>query len=437
MFDVLSNTDLWNKVLTLLVGVVTLITAVITLRKSRAEKAQVAQDSPLKLRTFRASEASPIWSRLLNVFIVTVVILSFVMLIAAGVALYVERSLQAALSFAFFGACAYANIYIFLMRRRGRISTITREATLNVQGNYDQVLENCIAALRKMKVRLTAIDSKDGTVEGKTRLNWRSFGEIILIRITEAGPGEYAVHVGAPTPLPAGSMDGSDGLGRPSVAGAYRYLGMAGYSASALDLFRAHNVSSTRAFAKTEFGRCRACTRGNDNGPCRLGVRCDCVSDLLSHIYAARCRPRPGRSRTLLRHCSASRCHLPRLAGQCRFTSWCTRGNGDYWIIAFRNHECPSPAGGTLVGAVNSNAVALSRCSFEVLGICSPSFCQTPRRHRLQPPPGFLCSASGTVPSGSPDFSLASILARSSGSGFRSRACDHWNRASSSRPTRQ
>jgi hypothetical protein len=195
MFDVLSNTDLWNKVLTLLVGVVTLITAVITLRKSRAEKAQVAQDSPLKLRTFRASEASPIWSRLLNVFIVKVVILSFVMLIAAGVALYIERSLQAALSFAFFGACAYANIYIFLMRRRGRISTITREATLNVQGNYDQVLENCIAALRKMKVRLTAIDSKDGTVEGKTRLNWRSFGEIILIRITEAGPGEYAVHV--------------------------------------------------------------------------------------------------------------------------------------------------------------------------------------------------------------------------------------------------
>jgi hypothetical protein len=59
------------------------------------------------------------------------------------------------------------------------------------------------------------------------------------------------------------------------------------------------------------------------------------------------------------------------------------------------------------------------------------------RRHLLQPPPGFLCSASGTVPSGSPDFSLASILARSSGSGFRSRACDHWNRASSSRPTRQ
>jgi hypothetical protein len=56
---------------------------------------------------------------------------------------------------------------------------------------------------------------------------------------------EARVHVGAPTPLSGGGMDGSDRLGRPAVAGAYRYLGMAGYSASALDLFRAHGVSST------------------------------------------------------------------------------------------------------------------------------------------------------------------------------------------------
>src|SRR6266699_2109589 len=56
------------------------------------------------------------------------------------------------------------------------------------------------------------------------------------------------------------------------------------------------------------------------------------------------------------------------------------------------------------------------------------------RRHLLQPPPGFLCSASGAVSSGSPDFSLASILTRSSGSGLRSRAWDHWKRASSTRP---
>jgi len=56
------------------------------------------------------------------------------------------------------------------------------------------------------------------------------------------------------------------------------------------------------------------------------------------------------------------------------------------------------------------------------------------RRHLPQ-----LCSASaaGAVSSGSPDFSFASILTRSSGSGLRSRACDHWKRASSRRPTLQ
>src|SRR5205085_127634 len=57
------------------------------------------------------------------------------------------------------------------------------------------------------------------------------------------------------------------------------------------------------------------------------------------------------------------------------------------------------------------------------------------------PPPGagFLCSASAAedASSGSPDLSLASIFTRSSGSGLRSRACDHWKRASSTRPTLQ
>src|SRR4029453_19143476 len=44
---------------------------------------------------------------------------------------------------------------------------------------------------------------------------------------------EARVHVGAPTPLSVGGMDGSDRLGRPAVAGAYRHLGMGGFSLSA------------------------------------------------------------------------------------------------------------------------------------------------------------------------------------------------------------
>src|SRR4029450_3818750 len=84
-----------------------------------------------------------------------------------------------------------------------------------------------------------------------------------------------------------------------TLLGAYRHLGMAGYSASALDLFRAHGVSSTRAFAKTAFGPRLACTRGSPNGPCCLGVCLDGIFDLLSHLSAAQFRYCPGRQRRL------------------------------------------------------------------------------------------------------------------------------------------
>jgi hypothetical protein len=195
MLDLLSNADLWNKVLTLLVGVVTLITAFITLRKSRAEKAQVEQVSSVKLRSFRASEASPIWRWMVTTTLVVVAIVSVVMVIWAGALAYREQDWAAVLPLAYFGACTLVLARALWIRWKGQGWTISREATLNIQGNYDQVMENCIAALRKMKVRLTAIDSKNGLVEGKTRVTWRSFREIIVIRITETGPGEYAVHV--------------------------------------------------------------------------------------------------------------------------------------------------------------------------------------------------------------------------------------------------
>jgi hypothetical protein len=195
MLDLLSNADLWNKVLTLLVGVVTLITAFITLRKSRAEKAQVEQVSPVKLRSFRASEASPIWRWMVTATLAVVAIVSVVMVIWAGALVYREEDWASVLPLAYFGACTLVLARALWIRWKGRGWTISREATLTIQGNYDQVMENCIATLRKMKVRLTAIDSKSGLVEGQTRVTWRSFREIIVIRITETGPGEYAVHV--------------------------------------------------------------------------------------------------------------------------------------------------------------------------------------------------------------------------------------------------
>jgi hypothetical protein len=108
------------------------------------------------------------------------------------------------------------------------------------------------------------------------------------------GPGDQGAGPGGqPAHAPKGRLNrGSElnpGGARPgkAPAGAYRHLGMAGYSASAMDLFRAHDNSPSRVSAKTEFGRCGACARGSHNGPYCLGLRCDGVFDLLPYLYAA------------------------------------------------------------------------------------------------------------------------------------------------------
>jgi hypothetical protein len=203
MPDFLSNVDLWSKVLTLFVGIVTLITAVITLMKSRAEKAQVAQGAPLKLRSFRVSEPASgrDWGgKLITAAVAVVVVLNVLMVIAGAFTLFYKPSWDIFLSLAFFVACGYVNIRFLRLRWSGpgsaisQRSTISREATLTVQGSYDEVMQKCIEALRKMKVRVTAIDSKTGAVEAKTGPTWRSWGEIITIQISESGSGEYAVH---------------------------------------------------------------------------------------------------------------------------------------------------------------------------------------------------------------------------------------------------
>ena len=82
-------------------------------------------------------------------------------------------------------------------------------------------------------------------------------------------------------------------------------------------------------------------------------------------------------------------------------------------IPAARNAECPAQRPGIAAIAATSEAA--------------------------QPPSGFFLPALAAVEvsSGRPVASFCLILARSSGSGLRSRACDHWNCASSVRPVFQ
>jgi hypothetical protein len=194
MLDLLSNAEVWNKVLTLLVSIVALITAVITFRKSRAEKSEAAAGSPVKLRSFRAIERSPVWSRLATPVLGVLMVLSAISFFIPSVfALYTEPSVGTAFLFVFSIICV--SIYVVLFLRRLRKLAPSKEATLNVQGNCEQVLDACIAASKKLKLRLTAIDAKDGMIEGRTRRNWRSWGETIIIRVAQTDQNECAVHI--------------------------------------------------------------------------------------------------------------------------------------------------------------------------------------------------------------------------------------------------
>jgi hypothetical protein len=107
--------------------------------------------------------------------------------------LYTEPSVETASIFVFFVICV--SIYFSFLRRRLRNLAPSKEATLNVQGNCEQVLDACIAVSKKLKIRLTAIDAKDGMIEGRTRRNWRTWGETIIIRITQTDQNECAVHI--------------------------------------------------------------------------------------------------------------------------------------------------------------------------------------------------------------------------------------------------
>jgi hypothetical protein len=195
MLDLFSSSDLWIKVLAFLTSIVALITAVITLKKSRPEKSEVAADSPVKLRSFRAVERSRIWSHLLTAGLIGSMLFTTVSLSAAifGVYMYAEDTSPVFFLIAALGI--FVVLYIALLKRRLRGSVPSREATLTVQGNQEQVLDACIAASRKLKVRLTAIDAKQGMIEGRTSRNWRSWGEIIDIRVAQTQPTECTVHI--------------------------------------------------------------------------------------------------------------------------------------------------------------------------------------------------------------------------------------------------
>ena len=160
---------------------------------------------------------------------------------------------------------------------------------------------------------------------------------------------EALLHVGASISFPAGGMDGSARVGGPAVAGAHWHPGVAGHSASALDLSRAHDPPPARAAAKGTAGRSNACARGGHDRPCCPQLYCHGLSDLFPHLHASRFAPCLGRSRTLLRHRLAYGCDLHGLVDQPRITARHARADRDYWLNDCGNHDPGRGAASTLV----------------------------------------------------------------------------------------
>lgn len=196
----LFDADFWTKVATALSAALGLVTAIVTLLKTRtpaAEPQRAAIDHGLRLLSLGSKPSKSSSSFWLKCLVIISGILNLPMLAAGVWLLIADPSVLAVLPVIFFGGMAVA---LFVGARRlwvnpERGSAVKREVTINVQGQFDQIWDACIAALKRMKVGINTLDAKQGLISGETGLNWRSWGEIVEVQITVVGPNECAVHV--------------------------------------------------------------------------------------------------------------------------------------------------------------------------------------------------------------------------------------------------
>src|SRR2546422_6397000 len=129
----------------------------------------LAIDSTIPWRDFRGAGQkpwSPLWFKGYKLVIGALGIFSF--LFTADVLYAFSRNPSAILAFdvIFFGGCTA--IYILLFKRLWEGSkpfhVPEREATFNIQGDYDVLVADCIAILKKMKVQIRAVGLKGGVI---------------------------------------------------------------------------------------------------------------------------------------------------------------------------------------------------------------------------------------------------------------------------------
>lgn len=85
----------------------------------------------------------------------------------------------------FFGFCM-AVIYI-TVKRKGCDSNPIQSKTESIEGTYDVVFQRCLQALDRLKAKIKKSNKESGVILAKMSMTWKSFGEILEVKLVKEG----------------------------------------------------------------------------------------------------------------------------------------------------------------------------------------------------------------------------------------------------------
>ncbi len=85
--------------------------------------------------------------------------------------------------------------------------SVRQRTSIDLAVPYDQAFRLCVTALEGLGLGRIQEDLPGGVIKVKTRLSWKSFGEIVEMQITSLGDRETRVHVRSDPRVPSTSLD--------------------------------------------------------------------------------------------------------------------------------------------------------------------------------------------------------------------------------------
>jgi hypothetical protein len=200
MPDWLFDADVWIKIAAILTAAISLMTAIVTLRKTRAtaaEPPQAAGGHRFRVLSIEGEPARPVSTFGLKCMVIISGILTLPMMVLGIQVFSRDPSVGTAFAMLFFVACTASVVYsakrLWINPQGGTI--VKRESSINLQGSYDDLWDECIAALKRAKINIKTLDAKQGLIEGNTSASWKSWGEIVVVQVTRLSNEECKVQI--------------------------------------------------------------------------------------------------------------------------------------------------------------------------------------------------------------------------------------------------